>query len=64
MGVLHLARPTQFPRVNMSAANLVCREYPDNEEAHKLIWGLVSRSTRPISVDILKRAVDHLLLQK
>lgn len=61
MGVVHLARPTRFPRVNMSAANLVCAAYPDNEAAHKLIWSLVSKSQRILSVNALKAAVDHIL---
>lgn len=65
MPVVHLHRSTSIPRVNISAANLVCAAYPNNEEAHKLIWGMVvSAKEDPINIDVLQRCVSTVLSMK
>lgn len=70
MGVVHLARKTAFSRNNMSAANIVCADYPtsaehpDNDKAHMLIWGLVARSNNEVNVEALRKAVEHILVFK
>lgn len=61
MAVVHLSRPTRFPRKNMSAANLLCKDYPLDQEAHKIIWGLVSRSEGSVSIDVLRLAVEQII---
>ncbi|EAT0097272.1 hypothetical protein DS691_21010 [Salmonella enterica subsp. enterica serovar Bareilly] len=63
MAVVHLARPTKFSRKNMSAANIVCASYPGDEDAHKIIWGLVSRSSNDINLEALKQAVEHIIFK-
>lgn len=62
MAVVHLARPTMFPRKNISAANIVCQEFPDNEKAHKIIWGLIASSKHIIEVEALRSATIFALL--
>lgn len=65
MPVVHLHRSTSIPRVNISAANIVCAEYPNNTEAHKIIWGMVvSAAEAPINIDVLQRCVSTVLSLK
>lgn len=47
----------------MSAANIVCASYPGDEDAHKIIWGLVSRSSNDINLEALKQAVEHIIFK-
>lgn len=61
MPVVHLARPTKFSRKNMSAANIVCASYPDDEEAHKIIWGLVSHSNGDVKLEVLQKAAEQII---
>ncbi len=44
MAVVHLHRPTTIHRKSMSAANMLCKAYPNNTSMHKLIWGIISKS--------------------
>lgn len=61
MSVVHLHRPTKFPRKSMSAANMICRQYPDNEPVHKLVWGIIaSYATRVVEYAELHVAVESL----
>lgn len=61
MPVVHLHRSTAIPRVNISAANIVCAEYPNNTEAHKIIWGMVMAAETPVNIDVLQRSVSAVL---
>ncbi|QYC51544.1 hypothetical protein key_053 [Erwinia phage KEY] len=44
MAVVHLHRPTTIHRKSMSAANMLCRSYPNNVPMHQLIWAIISKS--------------------
>lgn len=59
MTVLHLHRPTVLPRVSMSAANMLCRKYPNNTPMHKFIWGIISQyPKREIRLEELRTAIE------
>lgn len=63
MTVLHLHRPTVFPRKSMSAANMLCQtDYKNNELIHSLIWGIIAKSPRKeFEFNELKFAIDQLI---
>lgn len=61
MTVLHLHRPTRFSRHNMSAANMLCAEYPLNQEAHMVVWGIISKYPSDVDISVLRLAVKNIL---
>ena len=65
MPVVHLSRKTSLPRENISAANIVCKEYPHNEIAHKIIWDIVaSNKQQTLKLSTLSRVAKQLILME
>lgn len=59
--VIHLHRPTKINRVSMSAASMVCRDYPNEVQMHKLVWGIVAaKPTSEMNYNMLNTVIEQL----